>query len=218
MAVICRLWPCLVEVVPSLKVISFMSPADGSHRSYLTHLTQRLHDLTPICQEIQRAICDEPPMQIKEGGVFREGWLPELDELRNATTLGRQWIADLQNREIERTGIKSLKIKYNAVFGYFIEITKANVGSVPADYHRKQTTVNGERYITDELKRMEDKILGSEERSKALEYEQFIELRSRVLGAPRAHPGNRRSHRRARFTRLARRNRAALQLHPPRAQ
>ena len=168
-----------LEVVPSLKVI--LHESSGSHRSYLTHLTQRLHDLTPICQEIQRAITDEPPMQIKEGGVFREGWLPELDELRNATTLGRQWIADLQNREIERTGIKSLKIKYNAVFGYFIEITKANVGSVPADYHRKQTTVNGERYITDELKRMEDKILGSEERSKALEYEQFIELRSRVL-------------------------------------
>ena len=168
-----------LEVVPSLKVI--LHESSGSHRSYLTHLTQRLHDLTHICQEIQRAITDEPPMQIKEGGVFREGWLPELDELRNATTLGRQWIADLQNREIERTGIKSLKIKYNAVFGYFIEITKANVGSVPADYHRKQTTVNGERYITDELKRMEDKILGSEERSKALEYEQFIELRSRVL-------------------------------------
>ncbi|MDP1591471.1 MAG: DNA mismatch repair protein MutS [Prosthecobacter sp.] len=167
-----------LEVVPSLKTLL----SDWSTRSAMSdHLTKRLHDLTPICQEIQRAICDEPPMQIKEGGVFREGWLPELDELRNATTLGRQWIADLQNREIERTGIKSLKIKYNAVFGYFIEITKANVGSVPADYHRKQTTVNGERYITDELKRMEDKILGSEERSKALEYEQFIELRSRVL-------------------------------------
>ena len=72
-----------------------------------------------------------------------------------ASTLGRQWIADLQNREIERTGIKSLKIKYNAVFGYFIEITKANVGSVPPDYHRKQTTVNGERYITEELKILE---------------------------------------------------------------
>ena len=167
-----------LEVVPALK--SLLS--EWSTRSAMSdHLTTRLHDLTPICQEIQRAICDEPPMQIKEGSVFREGWLPALDELRNATTLGRQWIADLQNREIERTGIKSLKIKYNAVFGYFIEITKANVGSVPADYHRKQTTVNGERYITDELKRMEDKILGSEERSKALEYEQFIELRSRVL-------------------------------------
>ena len=168
-----------LEIVPSLKVI--LHESSRSHTSYTTDLLSRLHDLTPLCQEIQRAICDEPPMQIKEGGVFREGWLPELDELRNASTLGRQWIADLQAQEIERTGIKSLKIKYNAVFGYFIEITKANVGSVPADYHRKQTTVNGERYITDELKRMEDKIRGSEERSKALEYEQFIELRSRVL-------------------------------------
>ncbi|HRH97163.1 MAG TPA: DNA mismatch repair protein MutS [Prosthecobacter sp.] len=173
-----------LEVVPSLKTLLQEGdhpdpPTEGTRMAPL--LLARLHDLTPICQEIQRAICDEPPMQIKEGGVFREGYLPALDELRNATTLGRQWIADLQNREIERTGIKSLKIKYNAVFGYFIEITKANVGSVPADYHRKQTTVNGERYITDELKRMEDKILGSEERSKALEYEQFIELRGRVL-------------------------------------
>ncbi len=173
-----------LEVVPSLKALLQEGDHPDPHMrgtKMVSLLLSRLHDLTPICQEIQRAICDEPPMQIKEGGVFREGWLPELDELRNATTLGRQWIADLQNREIERTGIKSLKIKYNAVFGYFIEITKANVGSVPADYHRKQTTVNGERYITDELKRMEDKILGSEERSKALEYEQFIELRSRVL-------------------------------------
>ena len=174
-----------LEVVPALKTTLEQGvTASSRHRgqdALAPCLLSRLHDLTPICQEIQRAICDEPPMQIKEGGVFREGWLPELDELRNASTLGRQWIADLQAREIERTGIKSLKIKYNAVFGYFIEITKANVGSVPADYHRKQTTVNGERYITDELKRMEDKILGSEERSKALEYEQFIELRSRVL-------------------------------------
>ena len=188
-----------LDVVPTLKTLlsSFDSPTDSgrpaddsesqsvglpeSAGNLLGHLIHRLHDLTALSSEIQRAICDEPPMQIKEGGVFREGWLPELDELRNASTLGRQWIADLQAREIERTGIKSLKIKYNAVFGYFIEITKANVGSVPADYHRKQTTVNGERYITDELKRMEDKILGSEERSKALEYEQFIELRGRVL-------------------------------------
>jgi DNA mismatch repair protein MutS len=164
-----------LEVVPALKTLL------SEQSSMPALLVDPLHDLTCIASEIQRAIVDEPPMQIKEGGVFREGWLPELDELRNASTLGRQWIADLQNREIERTGIKSLKIKYNAVFGYFIEITKANVGSVPADYHRKQTTVNGERYITDELKRMEDKILGSEERSKALEYEQFIELRGRVL-------------------------------------
>ncbi len=175
-----------LDVVPALKTLLESStgfqPVSASGKAGLKPvLLSRLHDLTALSSEIQRAIVDEPPMQIKEGGVFREGWLPELDELRNASTLGRQWIADLQAREIERTGIKSLKIKYNAVFGYFIEITKANVGSVPADYHRKQTTVNGERYITDELKRMEDKILGSEERSKALEYEQFIELRGRVL-------------------------------------
>lgn len=178
-----------LEVVPALRAALEQlivggdkedSSAEGGIKM-IPLLLARLHDLTGISQEIQRAIADEPPMQIKEGGVFREGYLPALDELRAASTLGRQWIADLQQREIERTGIKSLKIKYNAVFGYFIEITKANVGSVPADYHRKQTTVNGERYITDELKRMEDKILGSEERSKALEYEEFLALRGRVL-------------------------------------
>jgi DNA mismatch repair protein MutS len=177
-----------LEVVPALRAALEQLIAEKGAESLaeggikmIPLLLARLHDLTGISQEIQRAIADEPPMQIKEGGVFREGYLPALDELRAASTLGRQWIADLQQREIERTGIKSLKIKYNAVFGYFIEITKANVGSVPADYHRKQTTVNGERYITDELKRMEDKILGSEERSKALEYEEFLALRGRVL-------------------------------------
>ena len=178
-----------LEVVPALRAALEQLMTEEDHPDphseagikMIPLLLTRLHDLTAISPEIQRAIADEPPMQIKEGGVFREGYLPALDELRAASTLGRQWIADLQNREIERTGIKSLKIKYNAVFGYFIEITKANVGSVPADYHRKQTTVNGERYITDELKRMEDKILGSEERSKALEYEEFLSLRGRVL-------------------------------------
>lgn len=178
-----------LEVVPALRAALEQLIVGGDKEDstagggikMIPLLLARLHDLTGISQEIQRAIADEPPMQIKEGGVFREGYLPALDELRAASTLGRQWIADLQQREIERTGIKSLKIKYNAVFGYFIEITKANVGSVPADYHRKQTTVNGERYITDELKRMEDKILGSEERSKALEYEEFLALRGRVL-------------------------------------
>lgn len=166
-----------LEVVPGLKTLLSELPATD----LLPAIHGGLRDLTEIASEIQRVIVDEPPMQIKEGGIFRTGWNETLDELRGASTLGREWIADMQNREIERTGIKSLKIKYNAVFGYFIEITKANIGAVPADYHRKQTTVSGERYITDELKRMEDKILGAEERSKALEYEEFVALRSRVL-------------------------------------
>lgn len=166
-----------LEVVPGLRtVLAELNPSP-----LLQRIVHGMKDLSEIASEIQRAIVDEPPIQIKEGGVFRDGFNATLDELRGASTLGRQWIADLQNQEIERTGIKSLKIKYNAVFGYFIEITKSNLGSVPPEYHRKQTTVQGERYITDELKRMEDKILGAEERSKALEYEAFGELRARVL-------------------------------------
>ena len=165
-----------LEVVPGIKTLLGEVPSD-----LVQIIATGMKDLSPIAVEIQRAVVDEPPMQIKDGGIFRVGHNEALDELRSASTQGREWIADLQNREIERTGIKSLKIKYNAVFGYFIEITKANIGSVPTDYHRKQTTVNGERYITDELKRMEDKILGAEERSKALEYEEFVTLRTRVL-------------------------------------
>ncbi len=147
----------------------------------LAQLHAQMHDLTGIAEEIERAIVEEPPAATKEGGIFREGFLPDLDELRGASTQGRDWMAKLQNDEIERTGIKSLKIKYNNVFGYFIEITKSNLASVPADYVRKQTTANGERFITDELKRMEDKILGADEKAKALEYEEFVKLRSRAM-------------------------------------
>ncbi len=181
-----------LEVVPGVRqTLSLLASGTGFHgvpgigegstSALLTTLQSSLHDLAPIADHIAHCIVDEPPIHIKEGGIFREGHNPALDELRSASTLGRQWIADMQNREIERTGIKSLKIKYNAVFGYFIEITSSNLGNVPPEYHRKQTTANGERFITDELKRMEDKILGAEERSKALEYEEFIALRSKVL-------------------------------------
>ena len=167
-----------LEIVPGIRT---MLDTLDSASALLTEVKHGLKDLGQLAEGIHKALVDEPPMQIKEGGLFRAGHNEALDELRNASSLGRQWIADLQNREIERTGIKSLKIKYNAVFGYFIEITKSNLDAVPSDYHRKQTTVNGERFITDELKRMEDKILGAEERSKALEYEEFVSLRGRVL-------------------------------------
>ncbi len=149
--------------------------------SLLAQLHTEMRDLTGIASEIQTAIVLEPPASIKDGGIFRAEILPLLDELRSASTQGRDWIAKLQNDEIERTGIKSLKIKYNNVFGYFIEITKSNLGSVPKDYTRKQTTANGERFITEDLKRVEDKILGADEKAKALEYEEFGRLRSRVM-------------------------------------
>lgn len=149
--------------------------------SLLAQLHEQMRDLTGIASEIQTAIVAEPPASIKEGGIFRAEILPLLDELRSASTQGRDWIAKLQNDEIERTGIKSLKIKYNNVFGYFIEITKSNLASVPQDYTRKQTTANGERFITEDLKRVEDKILGADEKAKALEYEEFGKLRSRAM-------------------------------------
>ena len=120
-------------------------------------------------------------MAIKEGGVIRKGYHAELDELRAAAHDGKQWIAELQAREIERTGIKSLKIRFNNVFGYFIEITKSNLAQAPADYIRKQTVVNGERFITPELKECENKILGAEDKSVALEHELFLELREQVV-------------------------------------
>ena len=107
---------------------------------------------------------------------------PALDELRCATRDGKDWIAKLQQEEIERTGITSLKVRFNSVFGYYIEVTKSNLDKVPAHYIRKQTIANGERFITPELKEMEGKILGAEERSVKLEYELFLKVREEVLG------------------------------------
>ncbi len=156
-------------------------PAAAPTVPLLRVLHEQMHDLTALAAEVEQAIVAEPPAPIKEGGIFRDGYLPLLDEFRGASTQGRDWIAKLQNDEIERTGIRSLKIKYNAVFGYFIEITKSNLDAVPKDYTRKQTTANGERFITDELKRMEDKILGADEKGKALEYEEFVKLRARAM-------------------------------------
>ena len=135
---------------------------------------------------VARALVDEPPMSIKEGGVIRKGYHAELDELRAAAHDGKQWIAELQAREIERTGITSLKIRFNKVFGYFIEVTKANLSRVPEDYIRKQTIVSGERFITPELKDYEHKILGAEDKSRALEYELFCALREEIVAATAA--------------------------------
>ena len=167
----------LLKIPELVKVLKKFS----SVPALLNTLGKSLHSLPSLTESLQRAIVEEPPAAIKEGGMIRSGFDAALDELRAASTEGKQWIAELQEREIVRTGIKSLKVRFNAVFGYFIEVTKSNLAQVPEDYTRKQTTANGERFITPELKEMEGKILGSEERSRALEGEIFQQLRVEAL-------------------------------------
>ncbi|MCH1408165.1 MAG: DNA mismatch repair protein MutS [Verrucomicrobiales bacterium] len=144
-------------------------------------LSLRLGDFTDLVDMLDRAICEEPPAPLKEGDIFADGYSDAIDELRKAASEGKQWVAELQNSEQDRTGIPSLKIKYNAVFGYFIEITKTHLDKVPPEYTRKQTMANAERFITPELKEVENKILGADERLKTLEYEEFLNLREIVL-------------------------------------
>ncbi|MFQ5532576.1 MAG: DNA mismatch repair protein MutS [Candidatus Methylomirabilales bacterium] len=140
-----------------------------------------IHDLAELRQLLAAALTENPPPHLRDGGVIREGFHPPLDELRAMSRNAKNLIAALQAREIARTGIKSLKVGYNKVFGYFIEVSSANLGHVPADYIRKQTLSNAERFITPELKEYEDKILNAEEQSRALEQTLFEEIRQRVV-------------------------------------
>ena len=147
----------------------------------LEQLNARLELFPELTGRIDAAIADEAPTLLADGGVIRPGYSAQLDELRAAATDGKSWLSQIQQREQERTGIKSLKVKFNSVFGYYIEVSKANLAAVPEDYIRKQTLVNAERFITPELKELESKILGSEEKARALEYQLFQELREYVL-------------------------------------
>jgi DNA mismatch repair protein MutS len=144
-------------------------------------LQNEIQEMPALAEKLSQALVDDPPLALKEGGIFRDGYDADLDELRNASRDGKNWINLLQEREIAATGIKSLKVRYNSVFGYFIEVTKSNLDSVPQHYTRKQTTVGGERFITPELKEMESKILGADERARNLEYELFQKLRDETL-------------------------------------
>jgi DNA mismatch repair protein MutS len=148
----------------------------------LLELESQLAELPDLVDLLKRAIVDEPPLAVKEGGLIRDGFDTALDELRTAMRGGKDWIAKLQQDEITRTGIQSLKVRFNSVFGYYIEVTKSNLDKVPAQYVRKQTIANGERFITPELKEMEGKILGAEERSVKFEYELFQRVREEILG------------------------------------
>ena len=146
--------------------------------------------------------------------MIRRGFHPELDDLRTASQEGKEWIARLEKQERERTGIKSLRVGFNKVFGYYIEVTRANLSLVPDDYERKQTLANAERYVTRELKAMEAKILGAEERMIEMEYRLFVELRSRVAQeASRLQSLAARLCRAGRVRRLGRRRRPS-QLRP----
>ena len=165
-----------LEILPGLKALleEFDVPL-------LREIENQIVPMPELAEEISRALNDELPLTITDGGVIRSGYHAGLDELRSAATEGKSWLANIQSREQERTGIKSLKVKYNNVFGYYIEVSKSNLSLVPEDYTRKQTLVNAERFITPELKELESKILGAEEKAKALELELFQQLRSMAL-------------------------------------
>ena len=165
-----------IEKIPNIKNIikNFKS-------NLLVSMYEGLDDLKDIFQLLNNSIVDNPSLSVKEGNIIKEGYNEDIDELRRAKTHGKEWIANLENKEREFTGIKSLKVGYNKVFGYYIEITKSNLSSVPEGrYIRKQTLANAERYITPELKEMEDKILGAEEKLVNLEYEVFVAIRDSI--------------------------------------
>ena len=163
-----------------LKLPAIKDRLVNSTSELLSDIAENLDTLQDIAETIEEAICDEPPVSLREGGLIREGYNEELDELISITRHGKKWINELARKEQERTGIPKLKIGYNKVFGYFIEITKSNIHLVPDDYIRKQTLVNCERYITESLKEHEDKVIGAEEKRIELELSIFEAIRSKI--------------------------------------
>jgi DNA mismatch repair protein MutS len=164
-----------LEKVPVLKQCF-----DTQQAARLRSLHERLDELPDVANLILEAISDSPPMNLADGGTIRAGYHPELDELRDLSQNGKQYIAQIEARERQRTGISSLKVRFNNVFGYYIEITRANQHLAPADYERKQTLANAERFTTPELKDYERKVLDAEEKIQTLEKELFADLRRRV--------------------------------------
>lgn len=157
----------------------------GCDSALLAEIRDGLDDMADINQLLHRAIEDDPPVSIRDGGIFRAGYNAEVDRLREASRSGKNWLAGLEAEEREKTGIKSLKVGYNKVFGYYLEVTRANLAQVPDYYIRKQTLVNAERFITPRLKEYEETITGAEDRLVQLEYRLFTELREKVAGQVR---------------------------------
>ena len=161
--------------IPSLKQI-----LSNAKSNMLKGLYEKLDGLEDIYELIDKAIVEDPPISVKEGGIIKSGFSTEIDEYRKASTEGKNWIIALEAKEKEKTGIKNLKVGYTRVFGYYIEITKSFLKQVPDNYIRKQTLTNAERFITEELKQIEDKILGSEEKVINLEYDEFTKIRDKI--------------------------------------
>jgi DNA mismatch repair protein MutS len=166
---------------PVEAAVSAAKPSTEQATRLPLQLQNEIHEMPALAEKLAKALVDDPPFALKEGGIFRDGYDADLDALRQASREGKNWISHLQEREIVATGIKSLKVRYNSVFGYFIEVTKSNLANVPAHYTRKQTTVGGERFVTPELKEIEAKILGADERARQLEYQLFQKLREETL-------------------------------------
>ena len=164
-----------VKQLPEIKKI--LSQAKSS---MLMELCSELDTLDDVYEIIDKTIVEEPPISVKEGGLIKLGYNEEVDKLKTATTEGKNWIIQLEVEEREKTGIKGLKVGFNKVFGYYIEVTKSNISLVPDRYIRKQTLTNGERYITEELKNLENQILGAEEKVINLEYNIFVEVRDKI--------------------------------------
>ncbi|HEX7393216.1 MAG TPA: DNA mismatch repair protein MutS [Thermoplasmata archaeon] len=165
---------CL-EGLPELK-----ETLEGCSSAIIRGLAASMVDVSDVTELIRRSIVDDPPVVLKEGGLIKDGCDPKLDELRGASREGQQWIAGLEESEKKRTGVRNLKVGFNNVFGYYIEVSKSNLKQVPPEYERKQTIANGERFVTPELKEKERAILAAQERSCDLEYEVFVKVRNEV--------------------------------------
>lgn len=164
-----------ISVLPNLKRI--LISADNEELRYISEGFDTLKDLHSL---LDASIDENPPISLKDGGIIKEGYDKELDEIREVCLNGKEWLATLETSEKQKTGIKNLKIGFNRVYGYYFEVTKSNITLVPDYFIRKQTLTNAERYYTDELKSMEDKILGAEEKSLDLEYQVFNDIRSKI--------------------------------------
>lgn len=176
----------LIAFRNSLEMLPHIKKLIGTMESDLfANCFANLDDLADIYSLISSAIVEEPPITIREAGIIKEGFSKEADELRRAKTEGKEWLAQLEAREKEATGIKNLKVKYNKVFGYYLEVTNSFKDLVPADWVRKQTLTNAERYTTDELKKLEDVILGAEDKLCSLEYDLFNEVRDSIAAEVR---------------------------------